>query len=84
MLPSATACGSVDSFRPVTREGDEIVGLFQLELVLSALLLALVIGLIVVAWCASGPARGRASRPRCDGNRALEIGWTAAALVLWR
>src|SRR4051812_27061058 len=82
MLLGATACGTVDSFRPVTREGGEIVGLFQLELLLSALLLALVVGLIVVSLVRFRARPGQGEPPQVEGNRALEIGWTAAALGL--
>ena len=72
------------SFDVVTQQGLSIVNLFWLELAISALLLAVVIGVLVTALVRFrvGPD-DRALPPQVEGNRRLEIVWTATpALTL--
>jgi cytochrome c oxidase subunit II len=74
----------MESFDPVTRQGLDISNLFGLELAISAALLALVLGWLVVALIRF---RARADDPtephQTQGNRQLEVAWTALpALVL--
>jgi cytochrome c oxidase subunit II len=74
----------VDSFDPVTRQGLAITNLFWLELAISGLLLALVVGVLVVALTRFRvPIGDRGEPPQVHGNRRLELIWTATpALTL--
>jgi cytochrome c oxidase subunit 2 len=76
----------VESFDPVTQQGFTISSLFSLELVISAVLMA-----VVVAWMVTALVRFRARSdqptepPQTYGNRTLELIWTispAAVLAL--
>jgi cytochrome c oxidase subunit 2 len=75
----------IDSFDPVTTQGLSISNFFGFELVLSALLLALVVG-VMTAALVRFRARGEAGEvePRqVEGNRRLEVIWTITpALIL--
>jgi cytochrome c oxidase subunit 2 len=69
----------VDTFDPVTRQGLEISNLFGIELIVSALLLALVFTWLIVALVRFRAQPGDATEPRqIHGHRRLEIIWTAA------
>src|SRR5205814_752562 len=80
---SSTSAGfALDSFRPVTREGASISGLF-----IAVMALSLVVLLIVVAPLVYAIVRFRASNDaeepeQVEGNRRLEIAWTGGALAL--
>ena len=69
---------SIDSFDPVTRQGLAITTLFGFELVVSALLFALVLGWLVLALLRFRARPGDAVEPaQVHGNRRLEVIWTA-------
>ena len=76
----------IDSFDPVTTQGLSISNLFGFELVLSALLLALVVGIMgaaLVRFRARGGADENIEPRQVEGNRRLEVIWTVTpALVL--
>jgi cytochrome c oxidase subunit 2 len=74
----------MESFDPVTPQGLSITNLFWLELAISALLLAIVLGVLVTALTRYRVRPGdRAEPQQVHGNRRLEIIWTAApALIL--
>jgi cytochrome c oxidase subunit 2 len=66
------------TFDPVTTQGQSISNLFWLELVISAALLALVSGIIVASIVRFRVRAGdTAEPPQIDGNRRLELIWTA-------
>jgi cytochrome c oxidase subunit 2 len=72
----------VDSFDTVTRQGSAIANLFGLELLISALLLALVVGWLVVALVRFRARAGDAVEPpQVHGNRLLEIIWTVTPVL---
>ncbi|HEX8969650.1 MAG TPA: cytochrome c oxidase subunit II [Chloroflexota bacterium] len=71
--------GVLESFDPVTRQGVSISNLFWLELVISGLLLAMVIGVLAFALVHYRARPGEAGDPpQVHGHRTLEIIWTAA------
>jgi cytochrome c oxidase subunit 2 len=72
------------SFDTVTRQGLSITNLFWLELAISGLLLALVVGVLITALVRfRAPAGDRSEPAQVHGNRRLEIIWTATpALTL--
>jgi cytochrome c oxidase subunit 2 len=74
----------LDSFEPVTQQGFGITNLFWLELVISAVLMAIVISWMVVALVRFRARPGEATEPpQIHGNRTLELIWTIApALTL--
>jgi cytochrome c oxidase subunit 2 len=74
----------MESFDPVTRQGLEITNLFGIELVISGLLLALVLGWLILALVRFRAAPDDPTEPpQVHGNRRLEIVWTAVpALTL--
>jgi cytochrome c oxidase subunit 2 len=68
----------MESFDPVTPQGLSITNLFWLELAISGLLLAGVIGILVVALIRfRAPPGDRGNARQVHGNRRLEIIWTA-------
>src|SRR6266851_3911138 len=70
------------SFDTVTRQGLSITNLFWLELAISGLLLALVLGVLVTALVRFRvPAGDQSQPPQGHGNRRLEIIWTATPAV---
>jgi cytochrome c oxidase subunit II len=72
----------LESFDTVTRQGLSITNLFWLELGISAALLALVVGVLVVALVRfRARPQDNATPPQIHGNRRLEIIWTAAPAV---
>src|SRR5581483_3643268 len=73
----------LDSFAPVTTQGQSIVGLFTLALAISALIFLLVIVVLTVVLVRFRARPGDEEPPQVEGNQRLEIGWTAApALIL--
>ncbi len=74
----------MESFDPVTRQGLSITNLFWLELALSGLLLAFVIGILITALVRFRARPGDVGDPpQVHGNRRLELLWTATpALTL--
>jgi cytochrome c oxidase subunit 2 len=72
----------MQSFDPVTRQGLDISNLFGFELVLSALLLALVLGWLILALVRFRAAPGDAEEPaQIHGNRRMELVWTITPAV---
>jgi cytochrome c oxidase subunit 2 len=73
----------IDSFDPVTTQGLSISNLFGFELIVSALLLALVVGVLVAALVRFR-ARGESPEepPQVEGNRRLEIAWTVTPALM--
>jgi cytochrome c oxidase subunit 2 len=68
----------MESFDPVTTQGLSITNLFWLELVISGLLLAGVVGVLVAALIRfRAPPGDRADAPQVHGNQRLEVIWTA-------
>jgi cytochrome c oxidase subunit 2 len=68
----------MESFNPVTTQGLSITNLFWLELVISGLLLAGVVGVLVTALIRfRAPPGDRTDAPQIHGNQRLEIIWTA-------
>jgi cytochrome c oxidase subunit 2 len=73
----------VESFDPITGQGLSISNLFVLELVISALLLALVVGWLVVALIRFRAQPGDATEPpQIEGNRNLELAWTITPIAV--
>ncbi len=74
----------MESFDPVTRQDLSITNLFWLELAISGVLLALVIGVLVTALVRFRARPGDTGEPpQIHGNRRLELIWTATpALTL--
>lgn len=73
---------SIDSFRPITREGVAITNLFGIVLALSALVLLVVLVPLVYSIVRF---RGRPGDPdpvQVAGNRKIEIIWTGGAFAL--
>jgi cytochrome c oxidase subunit II len=72
----------MESFDPVTRQAVEITNLFNAELVVSALLLALVLSWLVLALVRFRARPGdNAEPPQVHGNARLELAWTIAPAV---
>jgi cytochrome c oxidase subunit 2 len=73
---------SLDSFDPVTQQGQGITYLFGLELVISAVLMAIVIFWMVLALVRFRARPGEATEPpQTHGNRTMELIWTIAPAV---
>ena len=73
----------MESFDPVTRQGGAITSLFALELVITALLLTLVFGWLIVALVRFRGTPGDAVEPvQVHGSRRLEIAWIAAPVLM--
>jgi cytochrome c oxidase subunit 2 len=73
----------MESFDPITREARDIVGTFDVALVLSVAVFVLVAGVwtyVVVRYRARGAVEGEP--PQVPGNRTLEMTWTAAAALI--
>ena len=71
------------SFDPVSPQGLSISNLFWFELIVSGLLLALVVGVLVIALTRFRAAPGDATEPpQRHGNRRLEVIWTVSPAVL--
>ena len=71
------------SFDPISSQGLAISNLFWFELIVSALLLALVIGVMVTALVRFRARPGEATDPpQVHGNRRLEIIWTVSPAVM--
>ncbi|HYW88430.1 MAG TPA: cytochrome c oxidase subunit II [Chloroflexota bacterium] len=72
----------MESFDPVTRQAVEITNLFNAELVVSALLLALVLSWLVLAVVRFRARPGdNTEPPQVYGNPRLELAWTIAPAV---
>ena len=70
------------SFDPATSQAVSVTNLFGLELAISALLLALVFGLLITALVRFRGRADDADEPRqVQGNRRLEIIWTAGPVL---
>ena len=83
LLAGGVACTlPVDTLNPVTPQGLAISNLFNLALALSALILALVVGLLLVAIPRYRERPGAPEPPQIHGNRNLEIFWTATPALL--
>jgi cytochrome c oxidase subunit 2 len=73
---------SVDSFRPITREGVAITNLFWVVLALSALVLLVVLVPLVYSIVRFRGGPGVPDPPQVAGNRTIEIIWTGGAFAL--
>ena len=83
LLGGSVACGpAFDILHPVTPQGQAIAALFNLAFVLSALILALVVGLLLAAIWRYRARPDAPEPPQVHGNRNLEIFWTAAPVLL--
>jgi cytochrome c oxidase subunit 2 len=71
-----------DSFAVVTPQGSAIANLFGLALILSALVFALVVGVLVVTLVRDRGRPGDPDPEQVHGNRTLEIAWTVAPALL--
>ena len=72
----------MESFDPVTRQAVEITNLFNAELVVSALLLALVLSWLVLALVRFRARPGdNTEPPQVHGNPRLELAWTIVPAV---
>jgi cytochrome c oxidase subunit 2 len=73
----------LDSLNTVTQQGFSITSLFRLELVISALLLAVVVAWMVLALVRFTARPGEATEPaQTHGNRNLELIWTITPAVV--
>jgi cytochrome c oxidase subunit 2 len=74
----------MDSLDPVTRQGLSVTNLFGIELAISAVLFALVLGVLVISLVRFRAQPGEATEPaQVHGNRTIELVWTLTpALVL--
>jgi len=72
----------LESFDPVTQQGLGITNLFGLELVISAVLMAIVIAWMVLALVRFRARPGEATEPpQTHGNRNMELIWTITPAV---
>jgi cytochrome c oxidase subunit 2 len=71
-----------DSFAVVTPQGAAIASLFWVALVLSALVFALVVGVLVVTLVRDRGRPGDPDPEQVHGNRTLEITWTVLPALL--
>jgi cytochrome c oxidase subunit II len=72
-----------ESLAPITPQGGAIATLFWLALAISALIFALVVGVLTVALVRDRARPGDPDPEQVHGNRTLEITWTAVpALIL--
>lgn len=79
---AGTGCGvRVDSFSPVTTQGAAIEQLFSIELLISAVLYAGIVGIIIYSLLRFRGRSGDPDPPQTHGNRRLEILWTATPAV---
>jgi cytochrome c oxidase subunit 2 len=73
----------MESFAPVTPQGQAILRLFQVALAISALILLVVYAVLVVVLRRDRGRPGDPDPPQTEGNRRLEVLWTATpALIL--
>ncbi len=82
LLLSATGCGRLDSFNPVTPRGRDISNLFNFELVLSAIVFSIVFVWLMINVTRFRGRDGESEPPQIHGDKRLEIGWTSAAVTL--
>jgi cytochrome c oxidase subunit 2 len=73
---------SIDSFRPITREGVAITNLFWVVLGLSLVVLLVVLVPLVYSIVRFRGRPGDPDPPQVAGNRTIEIIWTGGALAL--
>ena len=73
----------MESFAPVTPQGQAILSLFQVALAISAVILLVVYGVLFVVLRRDRGRPGDPDPPQIEGNRRLEVLWTATpALIL--
>ena len=83
VLGGAAGCGpAAGLFGTATPQGRAIADLFVAALALSALILALVYGLLAYALRRYRGRPGDPEPPQVEGNRRLELIWTATPLLL--
>lgn len=78
----AGACSAPESMQPITDKGGTINNLFLLVLALSALVFLLVAALLGWALVRYRARPGDGEGRQTEGNRGLEIAWTAGPLLL--
>jgi cytochrome c oxidase subunit 2 len=77
-----TGCARIDGFTPVTPQGDAVVNLFVLELILATLVCLAVIAVLCIALVRFRDRPGADMPRQLHGNTRLEIAWTAAPALL--
>lgn len=83
VLAGLSGCGtSIEGFDTVTDRGGDIANLFNVALVISMLVFLLVAGLLITILIRFRGRPGDAEPPQVEGNRRLEIIWTAAPALL--
>ncbi len=82
LVLGVSGCGQIGSFDPVTSQGLAVSDLFNLELVLSLLLLLLVGGILAAVLVRFRWRAGEAEPPQVAGNRKLEVAWTILPALL--
>ena len=82
LAPLLAACSAPDSFRVITRQGLEIQNLFVFEMVLSAFVFLLVVGILVYVLLHYRGRPGDGEPPQVHGNRTIEIIWTATPFAI--
>jgi cytochrome c oxidase subunit II len=81
-LPVLTGCGRIDSFAPVTPQGESVAGLFTFVMWLAFLVSG---GVALAAFYAMYRFRDRPGGPepaQVHGNMKLELAWTAAPVLI--
>ena len=73
---------SIDSFRPITREGVAITNLFWVVLALSAVVLLIVLVPLLYSIVRFRGRPGEPDPPQIAGNRTIEMIWTGGAFAL--
>jgi cytochrome c oxidase subunit 2 len=81
-LACASACGVPDSFRTISDRGASIRNLFDILLIISALVFLLVAVLLVYMLIRFRERPGAAEPSQTEGSRKLEIAWTVAPVLL--
>jgi cytochrome c oxidase subunit II len=83
LLVGTSGCvAPLASFDPVTPQGASISDLFVLALIPTALIFLLVVGVLIAAIVRFRGRPGDADPPQVEGNRRLELAWTAAPAFL--
>ena len=81
-LAGGSGCTRVDSFAPVTPQGDAVANLFMLEMVLAFLVAGAVAAAVIYAMVRFRDRPGAPEPRQIHGNNMLEIAWTAAPVLV--
>jgi cytochrome c oxidase subunit 2 len=82
LIFGTTGCLAIDSFNPVTRQGLQVSNLYNLELIISGLLLLLIIVILTYSLIRFRARLGAGEPPQVQGNTRLEVVWTATPELL--